>query len=78
MIALPVKLNGISKTLSWRRIVLLDVSEGRKDSCYSITTLGNPWTHVRQDWYYKVCQTIMNPQELLLKLLEVNFKIYLE
>ena len=78
MIALPVKLNGISKTLSWRRIVLLDVSEGRKDSCYSITTLGNPWTHVRQGWYYKVCQTIMNPQELLLKLLEVNFKIYLE
>ena len=53
-------------------------SEGRTDSCYSVPTLGSPWTYVNQGWYYKVWQPIMNPTGLLLKLLEANFEIYLE
>ena len=59
-------------------MVLLEFSEGRTDSSYSITTLGNSWTHVRQGWYYKVWQPIMNPPELLLKIFEANFEIYWE
>ena len=35
--------------------------------CYSVTTLGNPWTHVKHGWYYKVWQPIINPSELLLE-----------
>ena len=30
----------------------------------------NPWTYVKQGWYYKVWQPIISPPELLLKLLE--------
>ena len=56
------------------RVILV----GRTDSSYSITTLGNPWTHVRQGWYYKVWQPVMNPPELLLKIFEANFEIYWE
>ena len=48
------------------------------DSCYSVLTLGNPWTYVKQGWHYKVWQPIINPPELLLKLLEADFEIYLE
>ena len=59
-------------------MVLLEFSEGRADSSYSITTLGNAWTHARQGWYYKVWQPIMNPPELLLKIFEANFEIYWE
>ena len=59
-------------------MVLLEFSEGRTDSCNSVPNLGNPWTHVKQGYYYKVWQPIMNPPELLLKFLEVNFEIYLE
>ena len=39
VIGLPVQLNGILKKLSWKTIVLLEFSEGRTDSCYSITRL---------------------------------------
>ena len=78
VIGLSVQLNGISKKLSRKTMVLLEFSEGRTDSCYSIITLGNLWTHVKQGWYYKVWQTIMNPPELLSKLLEANFEVYLE
>ena len=53
-------------------------SEGRLDSCYSIPNLENPWTYVKQGCYYKVWQPIMSPPELLLKILEANFEIYLE
>ena len=56
-------------------MVLLEFSEGRTNSCYFNTTLGNPWAHVKQGWYYKVRQPIMNPPDLLLKLLEANFEI---
>ena len=59
-------------------MVLLEFSDGRTDSSYSITTLGNAWTHVRLGWYYKVWQPIMNPPELLLKIFEANFEIYWE
>ena len=59
-------------------MVLIEFSEERTYSCCSITTLGNPWTHVKQGWYYKVWQPIMNPPELLLNLLEANLEIYLE
>ena len=45
------------------------------DFSYSVSTLGSPWTHVKQSWYYKVWQVIMNPPELLLKLLKANFEI---
>ena len=51
VIGLPVQLNGILKKLSWKTIVLLEFSEGRTDSCYSITALENPWTHVKPGWY---------------------------
>ena len=78
VIGLPVQLKGISKKLSWKTIVLLEFSEGRTDSCYSVPIMGNPWTYAKQGWYYKVWQPIMNPPELLLKLLETNFEIYLE
>ena len=78
VIGLPVQINAIAKKLSWKTMVLLKFSEGRMDSCYSITSLGNPWTHVKQGWYYKVWQSIINPPELLLELLETNFEIYLE
>ena len=78
VIGLPVQLNAIAKKLSWKTMVSLEFSEGRTDLCYSVTTLGNPWTHVKQGWYYKVWHPIMNPPELLLKLLEANFEIYLE
>ena len=43
-----------------------------KDSCYSVPNLGNPWTYAKQGWCYKVWKSIMNPSELLLKLLESN------
>ena len=78
VIGLPVQLNRIPKKLSWKTMVLLEFSEGRNHSCYSVTTQGNPWTHVKQDWYYKVWQATINPLELLLKLIEENFEIYLE
>ena len=79
MIEFPVQLNGISKKLSWKTFLAkLEFSEGRTDPCYSVPTLGNPWTHVKQGWYYKVWQPIMNPLELLLKLFAANFEIYLE
>ena len=78
VIGLPVQLKAIAKKLSCKTMVLLEFSEGRTDSCYSVNTLGNPWTHVKQGWYYKVWQPIMNPPELLLKLLEASFEIYLE
>ena len=42
VIGLPVQLNGMSKKLSWKTMVLLGFSEGRTDSCYSVSTLGNP------------------------------------
>ena len=64
----------IKRTITWRFFF----SEGRMDSCYSVLTLGNPWTYVKQGWYYKVWQPIINPPELLLKLLEADFEIYLE
>ena len=78
VIGLPVQLKEISKKPSWKTMVLLEFSEGRTNSCYSFVTLGNPWTHVKQGWYYKVLQPIMNPPELLWKLLAANFEIYLE
>ena len=78
VIWLSVQLKAIAKKLSWKTMVLREFSEGRTDSCYSVTTLGNRWTHVKQGWYYKVWQPIVNPPELLLKLLEPNFEIYLE
>ena len=78
VIGLPVQLNAIAKKLSWKTMVSLEFSEGRTDLCYSVPTLGNPWTHVKQGWYYTVWQPIMNSPELLLKLLEANFEIYLE
>ena len=78
VIGLSAQLNGISKKLSEKTIFLLEFSEGRTGSCYSIITLGNRWTHVKQGWYYKVWQPIMNPPELLLKLLEANFEVCLE
>ena len=59
-------------------MVLLEFSEGRNDSGYSFPTLENPWTHVTQGWYYKVLQSVMNPPELVLKLFEAKFEIYLE
>ena len=59
-------------------MLLLEFSEGRNNSCYSGPTLGNPWAHVTQGWYYKILQPFMNPPELVLKLLETNFEIYLE
>ena len=34
-------------------------SEGSTDFCYSVTTLGNPWTYVKQAWCYNVLQFIM-------------------
>ena len=64
----------IKRPITWRFFF----SEGRMDSCYSVLTLGNPWTYVKQGWYYKVWQPIINPPELLLKLLEADFEIYLE
>ena len=48
-------------------MVLLEFKERKTDSCYSVTTLGNPWTHVKHGWYYKVWQSIINPSELLLE-----------
>ena len=48
------------------------------DFCYSVPILGNTWTYVNQGWYYKVWQPIISPPELLLRLLEANFEIYLE
>ena len=53
------------KEISWKTIVLLELSEWRTNSCCSITTLGNPWAHVKQSWYYKVWQPIMNSLELV-------------
>ena len=47
VIGLPVQLNRISKKLSWKTMVLLEFIEGRKDSCYSVPTLGNPWTYAK-------------------------------
>ena len=60
VIGLPVQLNGILKKLSWKTMVLLEFSEGTKDSCYSVPTTGNPWTHIKQGWCYKVWQPIMS------------------
>ena len=34
-------------------------TEGRKDSCYSLPTLGNPSTYFKQGLGYKVLQSIM-------------------
>ena len=51
VIGLPVQLNAIAKKLSWKTTVLPEFSEGRMDSCYCATTLGTPWTHVKQGWY---------------------------
>ena len=48
VIRLSVRLNRISKKLSWKAMVL-QFSERRTDSCYSVTTCGlyHPWTHVK-------------------------------
>ena len=48
-------------------MVLLEFKERKTDSSYSVTTLGNPWTHVKHGWYYKVWKPIINPSELLLE-----------
>ena len=48
------------------------------DSCYSVPPIGKPWTYVKQGWYYKVWKPIINPLEVLLKLLEANLEIHLE
>ena len=34
-------------------------SDGRTHSFYSVPTLGNPWTYIKQDWCYKVWKPIM-------------------
>ena len=34
-------------------------SKGRKDSCYSVPTLGNPWTYFKQGCGYKVFQLLV-------------------
>ena len=68
VIGLLVQLNAIAKKLSWKTMVLLQFSEGRMDSCYSVTTLeplglmlrkvgiikfGNPlWIHEKCFWNY--------------------------
>ena len=72
VIRLSLQLKAITKKLSWKTMVLREFSEGRTDSSYSVTALGNRWTYVKQGWYYKVWQPIMNPPELLLKLIEPN------
>ena len=68
--------NGLKSEI--KRLSLDKFSERRTDSCYSVLTLGNPWTYVQQCCYYKVWQPIMNPPEILLKLLDANFEIYFE
>ena len=80
VIGLLIQLNAIAKKRSWKRMVLLQFSDEMMDSCYSVTTLGplGRCMDVKQGWYYKVWQPIMNPREMLLKLLEANLEIYLE
>ena len=71
-------LYGLYAVRDWKTYHLTNLlfSESRKDFCYSVPTLGNPWTYVKRGWYYKVWQPIMNPPELLLKIIEVNFEFF--
>ena len=43
-------------------------NEGREDSCYSLPTLGNPWTYFKQGLGYKVLQSIMTTSVTLVLL----------
>ena len=51
--------------------LLLDkyiINEQKKDSCYSLLTLGKPWTYFMQGLGYKVLQSIITYYKNLLSL----------
>ena len=52
-------------------------NEGREDPCYSLPTLGKPWTYFKQGLGYKVLQSIMTTCVTLLLLSAVDSDIYI-
>ena len=57
------------------KYLLLDnilFNEGREDSCYSLPTLGNPWTFFKQGLAYKVLLSTMTTGVTLLLLSAVD------
>ena len=71
----------LQKFMSWMdcsqitKHLLLDnilFNEGREDSCYSLPTLGNPWTFFKQGLAYKVLLSTMTTGVTLLLLSAVD------